>query len=279
MSDTPGIYAKMSSAAKSVGYGIDKDGKNDFHRYQYTSAANVRKECGIAMGKHGIAVSSRIMVLCSEQRTDAKGKPSNHVEVISTLTFYDADDGSSICVQGFGCGTDNGDKAPMKAQTAAEKYAYLSAFTIAMGEDPEADESTDRQATDGAPRRAHEDWPQEDQEARDLAVHACQSWALEHKEALEEAITCAAADMTEADDDDTKRRTVQQQQSALIIRWIREHGPSLNAVCNAHPVGQQFRVKVHTKLRAWCREVDVSEALVNDTFRSLHDTGDTGDAS
>jgi hypothetical protein len=35
----------------------------------------------------------------------------------------------------------------MKAVTAAEKYAYVSAFTLAMGEDPEHD-------SDDAPRRS-----------------------------------------------------------------------------------------------------------------------------
>ena len=144
MGDQAKIAAKMAAAAKRIGYGVAKDGRNDHQRYDYTSAANVRLQCGKAMGEERIAVSSVLVVLCSEQRMSANGKPQNHVEVLATLTFIDADSGESLTAQGIGCGTDSGDKAPMKAVTAAEKYAYVSAFTLAMGEDPEGDPATDQ---------------------------------------------------------------------------------------------------------------------------------------
>lgn len=131
------IAKKMAAAAKRIGYGVQKDGRNDFHRYDYTSAGAVRMACGRAMGEEGIAVSSSIMVLCSEQRLSEKGKNQNHVEVLVTLTFVCSDTGETLTTQGLGCGSDVSDKAPMKAVTAAEKYAYVSAFTLAMGEEPE----------------------------------------------------------------------------------------------------------------------------------------------
>ena len=143
MSEQAKIATKMAAAAKRIGYGVQKDGRNDHQKYDYTSAANVRLQCGKAMGDERIAVSSVLTVLCSEQRMSANGKPQNHVEVLATLTFIDADSGESLTAQGIGCGTDSGDKAPMKAVTAAEKYAYVSAFTLAMGEDPEGDAATD----------------------------------------------------------------------------------------------------------------------------------------
>lgn len=157
MGDQAKIAAKMAAAAKRIGYGVAKDGRNDHQRYDYTSAANVRFQCGKAMGDERIAVSSVLTVLCSEQRMSANGKPQNHVEVLATLTFIDADSGESITAQGLGCGTDVGDKAPMKAVTAAEKYAYVSAFTLAMGEDPEQDADHDTHheaARREAPKRA-----------------------------------------------------------------------------------------------------------------------------
>jgi len=143
MSEQAKIAAKMAAAAKRIGYGVQKDGHNAHQKYDYTSAANVRLQCGKSMGEERIAVSSVLTVLCSEQRMSANGKPQNHVEVLATLTFIDADSGESLTAQGIGCGTDSGDKAPMKAVTAAEKYAYVSAFTLAMGEDPEGDAATD----------------------------------------------------------------------------------------------------------------------------------------
>ncbi len=144
MGEQAKIAAKMVAAGRRIGYGVAKDGRNDHQKYDYTSAANVRLQCGKAMGEERIAVSSTLAVLCSEQRMSANGKPQNHVEVLATLTFIDADSGESLTAQGIGCGTDSGDKAPMKAVTAAEKYAYVSAFTLAMGEDPEGDPATDQ---------------------------------------------------------------------------------------------------------------------------------------
>ena len=143
MGEQAKIAAKMAAAAKRIGYGVQTDGRNEFHKYNYTSAGAVRMACGRAMGEEGIAVSSAIAVLCSEQRLSEKGKNQNHVEVLVTLTFVCAESGETLTTQGLGCGSDVSDKAPMKAVTAAEKYAYVSAFTIAMGEDPEQDADHD----------------------------------------------------------------------------------------------------------------------------------------
>lgn len=142
----PMIFGKMSDCAKAIGYGAPKDGKNKQQNYDYTSAASVRKACAIEMGKHRICVGSEIRVVTTEMR-QIGSKHASYCEVVVTLTFY-AEDGSSLSAQGIGSGMDYGDKAVMKAQTAAEKYALCSAFSIAMGEDPEADESIDRGAAE-----------------------------------------------------------------------------------------------------------------------------------
>lgn len=148
MTDTtttqPLIYAKMAEAARRIGYGIAKDGRNKQQGYEFTSTANVKKTCGVVLGELGISVGSELRQLTSEIR-DIGSKRGPYVEVIVTLHFY-AVDGSSVSAQGIGSGMDLGDKACMKAQTVAERYAYMSAFSIAMGEDPEADESIDRAA-------------------------------------------------------------------------------------------------------------------------------------
>lgn len=47
----------------------------------------------------------------------------------------------------MGSGQDSGDKAVMKAQTAAIKYAYLLSFAISTGDDPEADQRTDESSS------------------------------------------------------------------------------------------------------------------------------------
>jgi hypothetical protein len=59
-----------------------------------------------------------------------------------TLTFHHGEE--TLSAQGIGQGFDKGDKAVMKAMTAAQKYAYATAFCISWGDDPEADSTTDR---------------------------------------------------------------------------------------------------------------------------------------
>ena len=59
----------------------------------------------------------------------------------------DSDSGESVKIKGLGSGQDAGDKATMKAQTAAIKYAFLLSFAISTGDDPEADTHTDEVMT------------------------------------------------------------------------------------------------------------------------------------
>lgn len=57
-----------------------------------------------------------------------------------TITIRDADDSQGeVTFEGLGSGQDAGDKAVMKANTAALKYAYIGGLNIAMSDDPEQD--------------------------------------------------------------------------------------------------------------------------------------------
>lgn len=157
MTDTathPMIYAKMAEASRRIGYGAPKDGRNKQQGYDFTSTASIKKACGVVLGELGISVGSEVRQLTSEVR-DIGSKRGPYVEVIVTLRFY-AIDGSTVSAQGIGSGMDLGDKACMKAQTVAERYAYMSAFSIAMGEDPEADESIDRGAAEEPRHERHQ---------------------------------------------------------------------------------------------------------------------------
>ena len=59
------------------------------------------------------------------------------------ILLIDSESGESIDLYGIGTGQDAGDKAVMKAETAAIKYAYLLSMAISTGDDPEADTKTD----------------------------------------------------------------------------------------------------------------------------------------
>src|SRR5690606_34885912 len=63
-----------------------------------------------------------------------------------TLRIVDTESAEEIQVSGLGQGSDKGDKAVMKAVTAAVKYALSTGFLISWGDDPEADSGVDWQA-------------------------------------------------------------------------------------------------------------------------------------
>ena len=125
------LEQKLADVMAEVGY-VKKDAVNDFHKYRYASAEAVLKKVNAALSERGIALSSNAALAHYEP---------GHAIVKLSLTFHDGTD--SLTVEGLGEGSDKGDKATMKASTAALKYAVANAFLISWGDDPEADSKTD----------------------------------------------------------------------------------------------------------------------------------------
>jgi hypothetical protein len=129
---------KLAEVGLQIGY-IQKDGVNTFHKYSYASAEAVLKKANKELFSRGIAVRS-------DSKLAFLSEDSSRAVVHTTLTFVDGETGETHSVNGLGQGSDKGDKAVMKANTAALKYALSGAFLISWGDDPEADATTDRAA-------------------------------------------------------------------------------------------------------------------------------------
>lgn len=121
---------------------IPKAGFNAFHKYSYATASDVLARVNEAMEEVGV---------CSTVAVEIIKEQGDTVTVRVRLTIHDADSPSFLVTEGIGSGQDKGDKAVMKAQTAALKYAWMMALNISTCDDPEADESTDRRANKGVP--------------------------------------------------------------------------------------------------------------------------------
>lgn len=123
---------------------IAKNGKNNFHNYKYATSADVLEKVNNALTKNGIAsiVTSELIKL--ENVQTAKGNIEHLATVKIEVTLIDKDSGEMFKFTGLGSGQDSGDKAVMKAQTAAIKYAYLLSLAISTGDDPEEDIATDK---------------------------------------------------------------------------------------------------------------------------------------
>ncbi len=122
---------------------VAKDGFNDYHKYKYASAAGVLESINAALVKHKVASIVTPSIISSYDVTNAKGNIEHQVTVGCNILLIDSESGESIDLYGIGTGQDAGDKAVMKAETAAIKYAYLLSMAISTGDDPEADTKTD----------------------------------------------------------------------------------------------------------------------------------------
>ena len=137
------ITAKMVKVMEEVSH-IQKNGTNDFHKYQYATAADVLEKVNEALCKNKICSVAKASLISLEHVTNAKGNQEHLATVQMNIRLIDSESGEYVDIAGLGNGQDSGDKAVMKAETASIKYAYMMAFNISTGDDPEADIRTDQ---------------------------------------------------------------------------------------------------------------------------------------
>ena len=132
---------------------IVKNGLNSFHNYKYATAEDVLQKVNESLTKNKIASFIEPELLEFKDVLNLKGNTEHLATVRVAITLIDSDSGESVHFIGMGSGQDAGDKAIMKAQTAATKYAYMLSLCIATGDDPEADSKTDENSF-AAPQNA-----------------------------------------------------------------------------------------------------------------------------
>ena len=126
---------------------IPKNGTNSFHHYKYTTSADVMEKINTALVKQNLISIVIPELINSMEVLTAKGTTEHLVTVKTDITLIDSESGEELHLCGLGSGQDGGDKAVMKAQTAAIKYAYMLSFAISSTDDPEADPKTDENTT------------------------------------------------------------------------------------------------------------------------------------
>ena len=122
---------------------IVKNGLNSYHKYKYATAEDVLLKVNEALTKNRIASVVIPEIASMVDVTNLKGNTEHLATVNVQIKLIDSESGESVDFFGIGSGQDAGDKAVMKAQTAAIKYAYMLSLCIATGDDPEADNKTD----------------------------------------------------------------------------------------------------------------------------------------
>ena len=145
------ITAKLVKVMEEVSH-VQKNGTNEFHKYQYATAADVLEKVNEALVKNKICSIAKADLISLEHVANAKGNQEHLATVQMNIRLIDSESGEYLNIAGLGNGQDSGDKAVMKAETASIKYAYMMAFNISTGDDPEADIKTDQFAAADTPK-------------------------------------------------------------------------------------------------------------------------------
>ena len=157
--DPDSIETRLVAVAKALGWGIAKTGEVNFGktRYSYTKSADTLRTVGPALAAEGIALA--LTMELAPYSTFEKV----HLKVSVT---YCAEGCGTLTTEGYGAGKSaaGDEKAILKAQSSAIKYAHIMAFSLAMGFDPEEDDN--RAETDGARERREERGQLADMEQR-----------------------------------------------------------------------------------------------------------------
>ncbi len=104
---------------------VTKNGVNTFHNYKYATAEDVLHKVNEALTKNKLATVVQPNIASFGDVTNLKGNTEHLATVIVKVSIIDSESGESVDLYGIGSGQDAGDKAVMKAQTAAIKYAYM----------------------------------------------------------------------------------------------------------------------------------------------------------
>ena len=141
--DRAKLAAKLCEVMRACAV-VPKDKQNAQQKYKYASSDAILEKANPAFVAAKLATVCSLEILDRQPRTTNTGGMWELVTVRARITIIDSETGAMMETEGIGQGYDGGDKALSKAQTQARKYALLLALNISTGEDPEADERTDK---------------------------------------------------------------------------------------------------------------------------------------
>ena len=112
------IAKKLLAVMAECAY-VAKNGLNSFHKYKYATAEDVLQKVNESLTKNKIVSIATPVLQRFTDVTNLKGNTEHLATVGVDVQLIDSESGESVTISGVGSGQDAGDKAVMKAQTAA----------------------------------------------------------------------------------------------------------------------------------------------------------------
>lgn len=139
------VLKKLTLVMDEVGR-IPKNGRNDFHHYDYVMESDITDKVRESFTKHGLVLIPDTEELSIRERIDKDGVLVPDITRLKIkITIFDAETAESISFKVYGEGLDSGDKGIYKAFTGAMKYGLLKSLLIPTGDDPEQENSHEKQ--------------------------------------------------------------------------------------------------------------------------------------
>ncbi|MEM1348510.1 MAG: ERF family protein [Myxococcota bacterium] len=176
------LARKMSEVLSEVRR-VPKNGRNDFHKYDYVTEADLVDHIRDKLAEKSIAIFPSVTEHTVEPLKDARNRVTYLTTVSLDVTLIDGESGDAMTTTWIGQGLDHADKGYYKAYTGAIKYFLLKTFLISTGDDPELEE---------APHTLHDHGPASSrQRALDTPKSSKERWRARVDELdalLEEAV-------------------------------------------------------------------------------------------
>lgn len=134
MENNKNVHQRIHAVMSDMGT-VAKNGRNEFHKYDYASEADFVHALRPLLKLHGLVVYPQILTSAREKVGD-KGEVLTSLMVkFNVVNVDNPTDKIEVVVEGTG--TDKGDKGTYKAMTGAKKYFIAQTFMVATGDDPE----------------------------------------------------------------------------------------------------------------------------------------------
>jgi len=149
--ETRSLHRKLAQVMYEVGR-IPKNGTAPaaMGGYSFVEVGDAADVIRKALADAGVTmIPGNIELIGENEHATSSGKMMTTVTVRTTWTLTDAATGETATIQSMGSGADMGDKAIPKAQSNAMKYALLMGFLLSTGDDPERQDTSDRQRPRG----------------------------------------------------------------------------------------------------------------------------------
>lgn len=127
------IASKLVEAGRKI-TNISKSGRNDFHKYDFVTDADVLATVRSVLLDLGISTLVNVVTVDHHFYDDK----NVFTTIRGDITFTDSETGEQFVAGFAGTGSDKGDKGYYKAVTGGVKYALLKTLLIPTGDDPEA---------------------------------------------------------------------------------------------------------------------------------------------